>query len=192
MTKQIIIPENKIAIIGNGPGLLNTKLGFKIDKHDEVVRFNEFRCVGFENDYGSKTTIYSTFGRGMLPADPSRPAKVIMIHENGKPAYLPEFIWNIPFLFYIKVRSKIREISNHKNKANLNPSSGTLVTLWLIEEWGALHISLGIDHFNKDKSKQHHYWNLKAFGKPADHDGIAESELLSRYVDNGIIEYLIN
>lgn len=45
----------KILLIGNGPTVLNKKLGPIIDSYDRVVRFNNFRIEGYEDHVGTKT-----------------------------------------------------------------------------------------------------------------------------------------
>ena len=47
-----------VAIIGNGPSVLDKEMGEIIDRHDIVVRFNCFQTDGFENHIGIKTTIW--------------------------------------------------------------------------------------------------------------------------------------
>ena len=62
------------------------------------------------------------------------------------------------------------------------PSSGFLTTCWLIEKVGVEAVSLlGFDHFSKENSGQHHYWLNQSFGKPKEHDGEVEFELLSKH-----------
>lgn len=45
-----------IVIVGNGRSLLGSKLGNLIDSHDIVVRVNNFRIHGYEEDVGVKRT----------------------------------------------------------------------------------------------------------------------------------------
>ena len=49
----------KVAIVGNGPNVLNRALGPSIDRCDVVVRINCFRLKGYERDVGSRTTHWS-------------------------------------------------------------------------------------------------------------------------------------
>jgi len=49
----------EIVLVGNGPSLLYTKLGSRIDSFPEVVRFNGYRLPGYEVHVGSRTTIWS-------------------------------------------------------------------------------------------------------------------------------------
>jgi hypothetical protein len=46
-----------IILVGNGPSLLQKKLGDKIDSFETVVRFNNFQIDGYESHVGSKCDI---------------------------------------------------------------------------------------------------------------------------------------
>lgn len=179
-----------VVLVGNGPSVDGSGLGRIVDAHDEVVRFNNFRLHGFEEDIGTRTTLWSTFGQGMVPADSPPPRRVIMVHEHAKPSGEPKEIFRIPQEFYRTMQKDIRAISKHKNADKVNPTSGFLVVRWLLEN-GCPRINLaGFDHFRKHRSGQHHYWNAKTFGRPTDHDGDAESDLLQPFAQAGRITYL--
>jgi len=45
-------------IVGNATALIGKSLGEKIDVFEDVVRFNNFKLDGYENDLGMKTTMY--------------------------------------------------------------------------------------------------------------------------------------
>jgi len=53
--------DKSIVIIGNGASLKNSGLGKKIDEFDEVIRINECKTKGWEEDAGMKFTIWATF-----------------------------------------------------------------------------------------------------------------------------------
>lgn len=53
------LSEKSIAIIGNGPSQLGKKTGEEIDKHEIVVRFNNYEIDGYEDDYGEKCDIWA-------------------------------------------------------------------------------------------------------------------------------------
>ncbi len=65
----------KVAVIGNAPNLSGAKLGESIDKCDKIVRFNDFRIQGFEEDLGSKTTHWCV----------SAFAVYHLVYKNAKP-----------------------------------------------------------------------------------------------------------
>lgn len=189
-----VIPSDaSCVLVGNGPSVLSGK-GKVIDGFDEVIRFNHYTTSGLEEHTGTKTTIWSTFGKGMLPQESHRPDKVIFVHgESGRPAYAPLHLWRIPASYYQTKREAIRAISKfpEDRKPRLSPSSGFLVASWLLDQ-GVKKISLiGFDHFRKERSRQHHYWDPKAFGRPVEHDGEAEAALLSDWAAEGRVSYLV-
>lgn len=51
--------KQKIIIVGNGPSLLKSKMGGKIDQFENIVRFNNFKIKGYEQNVGTKITIWS-------------------------------------------------------------------------------------------------------------------------------------
>ncbi|MES2737226.1 MAG: glycosyltransferase family 29 protein [Verrucomicrobiota bacterium] len=191
--QPLLIPaSSRVILVGNGPSLMTQRLGHKIDAFDEVVRFNQFRCQEFERHSGTKTTIYCTFGRGMLPGDLNqRPSKVILTHEKAKCAYPAAWTYPVPAKFYNALRAEIKAASAKPNAADLLPSSGFLVARWLLDTGQAECITLtGFDHFTKNNDKRHHYWIPGNFGRPKEHDGDVEAELLTMYCQQGRIEYL--
>lgn len=52
------LKDQQIAIVGNGPSELGTGNGPTIDQHEYVVRFNNYKTEGFEEDYGKRTDIW--------------------------------------------------------------------------------------------------------------------------------------
>lgn len=179
-----------VVLVGNGPGVIGANIGAIIDAHDEVVRFNNFKTAGFERDIGAKTTLWSTFGKGVVPADSPPPVRVVLVHENATPAGSPQQVFRLPSAFYKRMMEEIRAISKHQKASEVTPTSGFLVTRWLLES-GCPHVNLaGFDHFSKAKSGQHHYWNVKTFARPADHDGDAERQLLQPFLIAGRLAYL--
>lgn len=52
--------NSDIIVVGNGGSILDKNKGWAIDNYNEVVRFNNYRIVGYEADVGTKTTIWFT------------------------------------------------------------------------------------------------------------------------------------
>ena len=50
--------NSHILIVGNSKNIINKKMGKKIDTFDNIIRFNDYKINGFENDIGTKTTIH--------------------------------------------------------------------------------------------------------------------------------------
>jgi hypothetical protein len=181
-----------VCLVGNGPSVLRAAYGAQIDAHDVVIRFNWFAITGFENHTGTKTTLWSTFGRGSLPKDPDqRPAKAIFVHGDQPKAfaYAVEEAWGIPRAFFNAVRERVQaasQIPEEERRKPLLPSSGLVVALWLLEHHHVNQVSvIGFDHFSKKESGQHHYWIPRSFKTPPEHDGEAEARLLSDYAQTG-------
>jgi hypothetical protein len=187
-----VSPSAKVAVIGNGPSLLGSKLGSVIDSCDEVIRFNSFSLAGHEQDTGTRTTIWSLAGPNQRPVNPDlRPAKVIYCHgPNSKTFYEPAQTWPIPRAFYNNIRQRIQSESTRPDPEKLLPSTGFLTLAWLIEAgFSNLHIA-GFDSFQKDRSGLHHYWVNRAYRTPTEHDGNWEREQIGIWGGTGKIRHL--
>jgi hypothetical protein len=179
-----------VVLVGNGPSIRGSRLGRIIDAHDEVVRFNSYALADFEADAGTKTTLWSTTANGKLPQNSPIPRRTICIHEHATPKGEPIEVVTIPREFYQRMTAEIRAISKHQHADKVIPTSGFLVVRFLLES-GAPKLNLvGFDHFSKEHSRCHHYWNPKTFGEPTDHDGPAEAALLFPFVKERKIAYL--
>lgn len=188
----LVEPGASVLLVGNGPGLMLSRMGKEIDSFDEIFRFNEFRIKGFEEHVGSRTTVYCTFGRGMLPGDPSsRPEKVLLTFGRAKPAYPANWEYTIAPSYFTMLSAELRRRSNRPADSRLQPSSGFLVARWLLDSGQVKKVSLaGFDHFQKDRDKRHHYWINRRYGKPKEHDGDLEKEIMAEYERAGEIVYI--
>ena len=180
-------------LVGNGPSVLSEGMGSKIDAFDQVCRFNQYKIVGFENQAGSKTTLWATFGRGMLPHDGAAyaPERVIYIHGNtGDPAVQAKELWRIDRNFFWSVVEGWKDEKGGKGN-QLLPSTGYLVASWLLEFHKVPKLWLaGFDHFSKAKTGMHHYWNPKSYKRPPEHDGDREAATFARWESEGRVCYL--
>lgn len=57
-TFEKLLTGKSIAVVGNGPSETGKNRGEEIDSHDIVIRMNNYQIDGFENDYGSKTSVW--------------------------------------------------------------------------------------------------------------------------------------
>lgn len=203
MSESPVKLGESVILVGNGPSMvLNGNRGHIIDSFDQVVRFNWFAIHGFANMVGTKTTLWSTFGRGSLPRDADqRPDRAVFIHGDKpkKFEYPVKEGWGISREFFNSVNEMVKSISkrDEAGKARLLPSSGLVILAWLLEHYKVPKVSLiGFDHFSKKQSKGHHYWltdqmgNPKAFSPPPEHDGEAERIIFQGYVDAGRASYI--
>lgn len=189
--------SDKVVMVGNGPSAIFKELGKTIDSFDQVIRFNWYAIKGFEQFVGTKTTLWSTFGRGSRPKDDNEiPPFAVYIHGD-KPRMLGvpvPFCYTIPLAFYYDVRDRVKlksKIPAADRKKDLLPSSGLVVLLWLLEICGINQIHLvGFDHFSKERSSGHHYWVNSAFKKPPEHDGDAECEIFEELQQTQKVIYL--
>ena len=51
-----IMTKKSVVIVGNGPNILNSNLGNKINQFDYVMRFNSPNIIDYKKDVGEKTT----------------------------------------------------------------------------------------------------------------------------------------
>jgi hypothetical protein len=191
-----IDPDAKVILVGNGPSLLHAQ-GEEIDTFDEIVRFNDYQLAGFEQHVGTRTTLWSTFGRKQASPPEQRPDRVIWIHgESGQPGQIPRELYRIPLWFYHELRSSVQRRSwwmsgFAREPGHLLATSGLIVAAWLLQVVGVKKVTLaGFDHFSKEKSRQHHYWLPQSFGKPKEHDGAVEAVMFAELRDQGRVTYL--
>jgi predicted O-methyltransferase YrrM len=191
---EMIPKGSNVILVGNGPSLLASKKGSTIDQFDEVVRFNRFRMRGYEDHIGSKTTVWSTIGRGQTPEGlSSLPPKTLLLHGNQRPAFLTERLFRPPAGFYGAIRRQTQSLSKLSPEAvrHILPSSGLLVAIHLLEHLSVPHITIaGFDHFDRSGSGMHHYWVPGEAAESKEHDGQAEKALLAPYFDAGRISRL--
>lgn len=195
--KALSLPrEAKVVLVGNGPSLLTLENGAVIDSFDEIVRFNRYRIAGFEKHTGRRTTLWSTFGHGYVPGDErERPSRMIFVHgERGEPAYEPGELYRVPRWFSKQVFGRVKAASRRDPDSLARvtgATSGLVVALYLLDVVGVDQITLaGVDHFAKQLSNQHHYYNPKSYGRPPEMDGDAEAAILAGYVAAGRVVYL--
>ncbi len=100
---------------------------------------------------------------------------IFVYGERGEPAYQPQEIYRIPKAFYNEQWERLK----NQAKRPCSISSGFVVTMWLLNVVGLEQVTLaGFDHFRKDFSNQHHYYNPRGYGRPPEMAGDAEAELL--------------
>lgn len=188
--------STRVVLVGNGPSLLSKENGALIDTFEEVVRFNRYALGGFEKHTGTRTTLWSTFGHGYLPSDESeRPNRVLFVHgERGEPAYEPKEMYRVPRWFSKDAAARVCRASRRSPSEVARVSgatSGLVVALYLLDVVGVDQVALaGFDHFRKESSNQHHYYNPKAYGRPPEMEGDAEADILAGYVETGRVRYL--
>ncbi len=196
-TDSPVSSGESVILVGNGPSMtLRGERGSRIDAFDQVVRFNWYAIRGFERMVGTKTTLWSTFGRGSRPRDKDEvPPRAVFIHgDKPKRFEIPVAeAFGIPRAFFedVRTRLQVRSRRDETGKKPLLPSSGLVVLLWLQEmhEVGEIVLA-GFDHFSKNESSGHHYWLNQAYKPPPEHDGLAEAEWFAELAEAGRVRYL--
>ena len=190
--KDPILVSGKCVLVGNGPSLMDSYLGEKIDSYDEVVRFNDFRIDGYEKGVGSKTTIWSCYGRNAQTPRANPPERVAYLHGAvASPEwYQPRELWRIPVSFYDQIRNEIRSLTS-KDPDVVLPSAGLVTARWLLD-YHRVHCLdiVGFDHFSRTKNNNHHYWISGSFSEPSEHDGEVERKLFLEMENLGRIVVL--
>ncbi len=190
----MIKPDARVILVGNGPSLRGAEHGTNIDTFDEVIRFNECRVTGYERHLGRRTTLWVCNGNGMWPADRAvRPNKALLVNHRRLPGYRPERMFRLPIEFYKAVRARLQQLTTWTDhaKQNLIPSSGLLVAAYLLEELRLPKLwVVGMDHFNKQSTALHHYWDERPFTPPGEHDGEAEAKIMIAWIEAGQVQNL--
>jgi len=177
----MINPRDNVIVVGNGPSLIGSNLGEFIDSFDQVIRFNNFNILNFEKDVGTKTTLWATHGVDQKPVgcDPW-PDRMLLVPHRKTP-YGATRMWSVSRPFYDLMRDRVKAFSewDESKKPRLLCSTGVITVAWLIHEFSLRKVTVvGFDHFSKEKLKEHHYWDNRAFAKPVEHDGDSERKLL--------------
>jgi hypothetical protein len=160
------IKSKSLCIVGNGPSLLRSGLGEKIDAHDHVWRINNYVTAGFEKDCGTKTTGWvTTFYKNIVQGDRfgedveklilplntwpkggwagSEALMVKMAKKRGAEFICPNEIF---------VRKLRREISNQA-------ASSGITAIQIALNMGARVSVCGFDFFANPQG--HHYFGLQ-------------------------------
>lgn len=155
----------KIIIVGNGPSVLDNSLGNIIDSYDAVVRFNDYKLIGFEKHVGTKTDIWFN----TLTISPPRPcAKKIIWHSwhwdpktDVRFIKFKETVDKTVTLDKTKIET-IKEMQKYVgDNQYFNYSTGTIAIWMMLKEVDIVTIT-GFDWWIP--GKKHHYHNNATIG----------------------------
>lgn len=186
--------SKSVVVVGNGPSLIGSGLGKIIDGFDEIVRFNNFVTDGYEDDVGSRTTLWSAFAPHVSGTSPCK--RRFSIHQNASKIEGVDETFSMQSVFYDNIRSYVksrsRVLSGFRNDTDhILASSGLLMICYLIDVVGVDKVAVcGFDNFKKENSRLHHYWINRNFGKPKEHDGEIEGAIFADLERAGRIEFL--
>lgn len=78
-----LLEGKTVAVVGNGPSERGKGLGREIDAHDVVIRFNNYRTHGYEDDYGRKTDVWMKGGASDVRYKiPDRKIKAVLYTDD--------------------------------------------------------------------------------------------------------------
>lgn len=190
---------SNVIIIGNGSSLLGRSLGSIIDSHEQVLRFNEFKTVGFEADVGTKTTIW------FYHRDTEHP-RVIGRIPSVRPTRMFVHEWNVPDTAPLLLQAAIERLGSGTQVMRVKKqiladmtifaeekytmwSSGAIATWLLLQETGRVTLA-GFDWWHKPA--KHHYMNGQTFHHLSDrgHQPKIEKRFYDRLAETGRLHFL--
>lgn len=187
-----VLIGGECVLVGNGPSLMESSLGEKIDSYPEIVRFNDFKTDGYEKHVGRRTTLWSCYGKNAQKPRENPPERVAYLHGAvASPEwYQPKELWRIPVSFYDQIRNEVKSRSS-KDPSTILPSAGLVTARWLLDYHRVRCLTIvGFDHFSRERRKNHHYWMTGSFSEPSEHDGEVERNLFSEMEKLGRVRCL--
>jgi hypothetical protein len=177
-----------ICVVGNSPCEIGTKNGDFIDGHDIVIRFNNYRTVGYRADYGEKTDIWARAGTHNViwRKENIPPIPVIVLGESSIRWRRKNGYQNI--IDYHLSGSPTETIGAETyfgavSQVGFPVSSGLSTIWWIISARGGLE-NVSIAGFNPGEQttglKQ--YYRDTPRRSPAPHQWPYEEEVLTRWL----------
>lgn len=191
--------QSKFIIIGNGASLLGRGLGGLIDTYEQVVRFNEFKTVGFEEDVGTKTTIWFYNHDEENQSISSR-------LELYRPARMYVHEWNVPDTAPLRLQAAIEHSGTNTEAIRVKKNILADMTTFLGEKYtlwssGAVAVWLMLQETEKvtlagfdwwHKPAKFHYMNRQQFDYNSDsgHQPGIEKRFFDNLAKAGRLEFL--
>lgn len=206
--------DKSVIILGNGASLAGSKLGKKIDEFDVVVRINSWKTKGYEEDVGTKTTIWATYNTWKRTES--------FIKEYMELGYSLEYIkelvkdieeiwivsWDMNHLFnpggprYINVLglgNKTLRIESYPFSKKLtrkleHPSTG-LHLIWLLTQMYSKIYIAGYDIYGFKDDYYYYKSNIKTknlLKGSTLHKKDIEYKMIKDWIKSGQVEYLTN
>ncbi|WP_456110616.1 glycosyltransferase family 29 protein [Roseburia inulinivorans] len=187
-----VLLENaqSIAVVGNGPSEIGLNKGNEIDNHDIVIRFNNFKTYGFEQDYGKKTSVWVKCSNDDIKHDKEIYDYDLIVYEADYMHHPMEYGYHEIIYHDIELGKNVDYLdfdlhSDLRNRLGEFPSTGLLI-LWLITKLGILYKTdiYGFSFLQKSvDSYASHYFNdrdvNKAIQKSKHHSFDAETKFVN-------------
>ena len=177
-----VAPGSTVVVVGNGPGVLRQPLGRVIDAFDEVVRINAFQTVGHEAHTGRVTTLHATHGKAGGRRGAFACERTLWLHEHA--AWECPDSWLVPKSFYWGLTMPWAA------DKSILPSAGFVTVAWLLDMGVPMVHLVGFDHFGKQRSKLHHYWDRQTRTQPKEHAPGREAAKFEQWRQQGRVLYL--
>ncbi len=174
--------DEPCVVVGNGPSVLQAKLGAVIDAFPQVVRINGYCTQGFEAHTGSKTTLHSTHGKHGGRSQERAPGRMLWLHGNA--AWESDEYWMVTKDFYWGL------VAEWASDKSILPSAGFVTVAWLLEQGVPMVHLAGFDHFQKRRSQLHHYWKPIGMSQPKEHAPDCEEARFAEWARLGRVKYL--
>ena len=182
-----------IVVIGNGPSVLERRVGSLIDQFLTVVRINNYVIAGYEDHVGSKEDVWTRSGTD---------AVFDRIDEH-----IPTVLWFVPLPGWEESRQRIGPImrrvdaagENHVlverrqiedltdryfgGRTDVRPTTGLYTIFYFLEKHQQVHIH-GFDFFETHKT-QMHYFDESVKKRMNGHDPDFERQIVQEHIRSG-------
>jgi hypothetical protein len=146
--------DDSVILVGNGTSVLDSYHGQHIDLFDVVVRFNQFKIIGYEDHVGTKTNIWWATGADKEHRE-NKFDKVYFFSwcfDKEKDKAWQKFIKFQPNAIPIGLEPNLKELRELFPEYK-SPSSGMMVIHMLLKEYNKVHL-VGFDWWDRE---EHHY-----------------------------------
>ena len=201
--------NNNVIIVGNAKTNLDNKFGKFIDNYDIIIRFNGFIIKNYEENVGTKTSIWvindwvviNLLNKYKTWLENNKHIKIIIIipYKLNEPENYYEERYKLINDFYNKSNIKnelifinkdfVKKIQEKYEFNNVWPSSGLITILYFIELYKNINIT-GFNSFEKLNNNDNiHYYNDN---QTNNHNGIKEKYIINELLSRKIIKKLLN
>jgi len=183
--------QPKILLVGNGPSLLGSSLGKKIDEFDVVVRMNKFRLKGFEKDVGTKTTVWwRTDCNDLLDPEVSFENVMLSILPRAEKAWATELQQKYAGKTVVVPERIHRGVHRDMGlgdplTSDMWPSTGLIAISYFALLYGEVTIC-GFEGFAGKK----HYWEPEVAPHLKFHDAVKEQKYVRDAIQLGAVKVL--
>lgn len=182
LSDSIDVCDSSLAVVGNGPSILESEEGHLVDSHDIVIRFNNYSTTGgYRRFVGRRTDAWATncfYDIGM--PNPVPPIVLCPLPITRKPGFtykhyrvndwLLQNTKDYTFLIPLDLFASLEERCP-------NPSTGIALIYWLYHLRGHSLRNIHLYGFDFFSSAAHHYYRVEG---RRDHDGDLERMLFDQ------------